>query len=91
MSYCGTCGGFYSPECPHRSGPGCVPAPNPHERHHVLVLAAIALANAKVAGMVADNAYCAVHGNPPQWYTPDFIEAQQPVANAIAQAVADAA
>lgn len=76
MSYCGTCGGFYSPECPHRSagsgGVSCMPCANPHDEKHVAALAAIAVANAEVAGMQATNDYLKIIGNEPQHFATDF-------------------
>jgi hypothetical protein len=48
MSYCGTCGSFYSPECPHRRDGGCQPAVNPFEQKIVEARAAIVAAEASI-------------------------------------------
>jgi hypothetical protein len=49
--YCGTCGTYYSPQCPHRESGGCLPCPDPSS---VLFAQAVA-ALAQVAGMTAEN------------------------------------
>ena len=72
MSYCGTCGCFYWPECPRRPDGGCHPAPNPHDEKHVAALAAITVAGAELAGMQVSNRYLEAHGCPPQHTQADF-------------------
>lgn len=53
--YCGSCGGFYSPDCPHRAQVGsdptrmCAPAENPFEIRAGLV--AIDLLEKKISEM----------------------------------------
>lgn len=47
MSYCGTCGGFFRPDCPQ--GPGsCCPAVNPFEMEVVRAQARITISNATI-------------------------------------------
>lgn len=90
MSYCGACGGFYSPECPRRADAVCSPAPKPHEELHVLAMAAIAVANATVAGMVSRNTLDAINGMVPTWDQGHFREALQPLVKILEKVQPDA-
>ena len=56
MSYCGTCGGFYNPACPH--WPKCAPAPNPHEERLAALVARAVADAAQIGGMLAENQHC---------------------------------
>lgn len=58
MSYCGTCGNFFTPDCGHAKNGGiCTPAMNPHEAAIANFHAATVSAYAEIEAMKADGRY----------------------------------
>lgn len=67
MSYCGTCGKFYTPDCVRAREGLCAPAPNPYEERAVNLFALAVVMNAKVAGMVTANQAMMARQMPPPY------------------------
>lgn len=67
MSYCGTCGKFFTPDCPHSKNGGiCVPAMNPYDHAIALFNAKqlaihIELESMKAAGNYTEDSFLSVH------------------------------
>jgi hypothetical protein len=84
MSYCGACGGFYHPGCPHaRQRGGCTPAPNPFEERNANLLALAVATYGHLCGMESANTVRQIGGLGPAYVEDDFAETVRPLIDAI--------